>query len=160
MPCFDDCGCYCENFSTLGDDLLLKETRFETSIYSLTHANVGWFMSNSECSTPLIKSWELSRRVGIYILWHKDNYCALHDRFHMRALYVGKGYIEKRLFEHWKAKDFSNEMLVYWTFVEMTNRQAKYYEQLLLDIYDLPLNRSENPGVEKLCAHFTQEEVD
>jgi hypothetical protein len=78
----------------------------------------------------------------------------------MRALYVGKGMIEQRLLQHWKDKDFSEEMLVYWTSLEMPNRQAKYVEQLLLDLYKFPHNKSENEGRGLLCAHFEQVEVD
>jgi hypothetical protein len=78
----------------------------------------------------------------------------------MRALYIGKGHIGNRLMAHWKQKDFSDEMLVYWTFINLPNRQAKYCEQLLLDIYKTPLNKSETTGTLHLCAHLTQCEVD
>ena len=54
----------------------------------------------------------------------------------------------------------SEEMLVYFTYVELPNRIAKYVEQLLLDTYELPLNISENRGDRTLCAYFTQGEVD
>jgi hypothetical protein len=80
--------------------------------------------------------------------------------FHMRALYVGKGRIGTRLRDHWKRKDFSEALLVYFTYVELSNRMSKYLEQLLLDVYDLPFNKSENPGIGIFCAHFTQCEVD
>ena len=80
--------------------------------------------------------------------------------FHMRALYVGKGQIGRRLLAHWKNKDFSEEMLVYWTFIELPNRQAKYCEQLLLDLYRAPLNKNEISGTLLLCGHLSQTEVD
>jgi hypothetical protein len=67
--------------------------------------------------------------------------------FHMRALYIGKGYIGKRLRSHWKQKDFSEEKLVYWTFLILPNRQAKYCEQLLLDLYKPARNEYEVPGL-------------
>lgn len=108
----------------------------------------------------MIKEWGLRGRRGLYLLWHKDDYCGVHGLYHMRALYVGKGLIRGRILAHWKAKDFSEEMLVYWTFVEMQNRAAKYYEQVLLDTYSFPQNRAENHGGARLCAYLTQHEVD
>jgi hypothetical protein len=80
--------------------------------------------------------------------------------FHMRAPYVGKGDIGKRLLDHWNRKDFSEELLVYWTYLELKNRQAKYYEQLLLDLDRFPFNKAENNGRGLLCAHFNRVEVD
>jgi hypothetical protein len=76
------------------------------------------------------------------------------------VFYVGKGVIERRLLNHWEKKDYSAEALVYWSFLEMPNRQAKYVEQLLLDLYKFPSNRSENRGRGLLCAHYNQNEVD
>jgi hypothetical protein len=78
----------------------------------------------------------------------------------MKGLYVGKGDAAKRLRHHWKTKDTAEEMIIYFTFFACENRKAKYIEQLLLDTYDLPLNRAENTGTETLCAYFTQSEVD
>jgi predicted component of type VI protein secretion system len=63
-------------------------------------------------------------------------------------------------YDHWKKKDFSEEMLVYWTYLEMPNRQAKYVEQLLLDLFKIPFNKSESRGTQTLCAYLTQNEVD
>jgi hypothetical protein len=78
----------------------------------------------------------------------------------MKSLYVGKGAFARRFIAHWREKSLVEEMLVYWTFTPMPNRQAKYYEQLLLDLFDFPLNSSENSGEQTLCAHFTQDQVD
>lgn len=60
--------------------------------------------------------------------------------FHMRALYVGKGSIPHRLQRHWANQPTA--------------------EQLILDTYNLPFNRAENPGTANLCAYFDQAEVD
>lgn len=160
MPCYSICTCHCNWSSAKFDELLYKETRFTSSLHQICHSNVGWFSDNSLCDEHLINKWGLSRKSGVYVLWHKDDYCDTHGMFHMRALYVGKGYVERRLLKHWEEKDFSEELLVYWSFAEMPNRQAKYCEQLLLDLYDFPFNTSENPGCDTLCAHFTQVEVD
>ena len=102
----------------------------------------------------------MDRKEGVYTLWHKSDYCAEHDRFHMTALYVGKGNIGKRLRDHWKNKDFSEQLLIYFTYLELPNRFSKYMEQLLLDLYKWPYNKAENTGTRLLCAHLTQFEVD
>jgi hypothetical protein len=78
----------------------------------------------------------------------------------MKALYGGKGRINARLISHLRDKDFSDELLVYFTYLPLPNRQAKYVEQLLLDIYDIPHNNFENPGGKKLCAYWDQLQVD
>ncbi len=78
----------------------------------------------------------------------------------MKGLYVGKGLIQKRLIAHFQKKDFAEEKIVYYTFIVCENRIAKYCEQLFLDIYDMPYNKSENIGNIKLCSHWTQYEVD
>ncbi len=160
MPCFSTCTCVCGLTPREFDEVLRRETNFTTKIRELCHANIGWYSDRSICDEHLIKDWALSGRVGVYLLWHKDDFCAAHELFHMRALYVGKGHVERRLLKHWEEKDFTEELIVYWTFVEMPNRQAKYCEQLLLDLYFFPFNKSENPGSVDLCAHLTQVEVD
>jgi hypothetical protein len=107
-----------------------------------------------------LNEWELGDFQGLYILWLKDDYCEIHNMYHMKSLYVGKGYIKDRFVDHWKTKNFSDELLIYWTYVKMKNRQIKYYEQLLMDIYKFPFNKHENFGTNKLCTYFTQTEVD
>lgn len=94
------------------------------------------------------------------MLWHKNDYCDRHQKFHMKALYVGKGGIKWRIPHHWRTKNTSNEMLIYFSFTEIENRMAKYIEQLFLDLYHFPLNRSENPGTRLLCMYCDQGEVD
>lgn len=160
MPCYSTCNCRCNGASNVFDEMLRRETRFAVDLHAICHSNIGWYSDRSLCDEHLIDDWGLSGRIGLYVLWHKDDYCATHDMFHMRALYVGKGYVQRRLLKHWQEKDFSEELLVYWTFIEMPNRQAKFCEQLLLDLYRFPFNRSENPGCHTLCANMTQEEVD
>lgn len=107
-----------------------------------------------------LDGWGLGAGCAVYVLWHKDEYCHVHERFHMRALYVGKGALETRLKAHWAAKDLSEQMLVYFSRVGMENRLAKYVEQLLLDTYDFPGNLRENRGRLRLCAHLEQGHVD
>lgn len=140
------------------DAVMASETNSSIRLDELCHSNVGFFTEKT------IDDSELSRGPlgieGVYLFWHKDAYCDVHDLFHMRALYVGKGKIFVRLASHWQNKDFSNEMIVYYTYIEMPNRHAKFTEQLLLDTFDFPFNKAENRGKERLCAYFSQVEVD
>ncbi len=158
--CYATCPCRCNDVRGQFEELRQSETRFTESLRDVCHSNVGWYTDKSLGAPSLVEQWGLRTTAGIYVLWHKDGYCATHDLFHMRSLYVGKGHIERRLLDHWKRKDFSGEQLVYWTYVGMPNRQAKYYEQLLLDTYNFPFNSAENHGTERLCAYLSQTEVD
>ena len=160
MSCYSCCDCQCFTLPQEFDAHVVAETRFTWRLYDICHSNIGWYTDKSICDEHLIENWIQRESFGIYVLWHKDDYCAEHEMFHMRALYVGKGKIGKRLLTHWKQKDFSEEMLVYWTFIALPNRQAKYCEQLLLDVYKIPRNKYEATGTLALCAHLTQGEVD
>lgn len=159
--CFENiCDCNCLQANLEIDRILQQEVNFGITFRELTHSNIGWFSDKSLSSDHLLNDWRTNSITGVYILWHKNDYCDKHGLFHMKALYVGKGNIFERIIRHWKAKDFSEEMLVYFTYVEIENRKAKYLEQLILDLFNVPFNQSENPGSEKLCAYFTQNEVD
>ncbi len=160
MSCFSSCSCGCLSESLGFDITIERETKFAWRLRDICHSNVGWYTDKTICDEHLLREWISQDAFGVYVLWHKDDYCEVHDMFHMKALYVGKGWIGPRLLSHWTKKDFSQEMLVYWTFILVPNRQAKYCEQLLLDLYRPPLNRAELSGALSLCAHFTQEEVD
>jgi hypothetical protein len=160
MPCHSSCSCECSKTPLYFNVAVEAETRFNWRLRDVCHSNVGWYTERNICNLHFLDEWIDKDAFGVYVLWHKDDYCDIHDMFHMRALYVGKGQIRTRLLAHWKAKDFSEEMLVYWTFLEMPNRQAKYCEQLLLDTYSVPLNKAESTGKLLLCAHFMQAEVD
>lgn len=158
--CFDGlCTCSCHTTFPDFDATITKETNFEISLADLCHSNIGWFGDKS-VGDHLIGEWDIEKTDGVYLLWHKNGYCVTHEMFHMRCLYVGKGNIPVRLIDHWTKKDFSEEMLVYWTYLEMPNREAKYVEQLLLDIFKIPFNKSESRGTQTLCAYLTQNEVD
>nr|WP_299496499.1 hypothetical protein [uncultured Rhizobium sp.] len=125
----------------------------------LCRQNIGWYLDKTT-GDSIIEEWSLGSKAGLYFLWHKEDYCAQHERYHMTALYVGKGLVSRRFANHWISKDTSKQELIYFSFVPMANRIAKYIEQLLLDIYKFPLNKAENTGTKRLCAHFTQSEVD
>ena len=158
--CFEECGCRCDQAADDEFDLIANSELVKPILlHRLARKNIGWFSDKTICHHH-IEDWNLNQVEGIYILWHKSDYCAEHERFHMRALYVGKGNIGARFRSHWKNKDFSEELLIYFTYVALPNRLSKYIEQLLLDLYNLPLNKSENPGRKVLCQHFTQFEVD
>lgn len=158
--CFETCDCHCNDVDTTFDALVAKELRSATSLRDICHSEIHWFCDRSVNANDPIDLKGLPRRSGVYILWHKDDYCDVHGVFHMRALYVGKGNQATRLRCHWASKDFSEQLLIYYSFYPLANRLAKYTEQLLLDTYDFPLNHSENTGIRKLCAYFQQAEVD
>jgi hypothetical protein len=102
----------------------------------------------------------MSNEAGVYLLWEKDDYCAAHQMFHSRALYVGKGAVKARIWQHSKEKRPFEDEITYFSFVFMENRKAKYVEQLILDIYNLPLNTAENRGSGTLCSYISQTEAD
>ncbi|KKL34023.1 hypothetical protein WR30_26175 [Burkholderia contaminans FFH2055] len=160
MSCYSDCLCECMKTPLAFDYAVEAETRFPWRLHDVCHSNIGYYTDKMICDVHLLEDWVRKDAFGVYVLWHKDDYCETHNLFHMRALYVGKGRIGKRLLDHWKKKDFSDEMIVYWTFLEIPNRQAKYCEQLILDTYCVPLNKAESTGELLLCSHFTQIEVD
>lgn len=158
--CFDGvCECSCNKAFPDFDRIIREETKFDITLDWLCRSNIGWFGDKSHAD-HLIGEWDIEKTDGVYLLWHKNGYCADHQIYHMRCLYVGKGIIPLRLFDHWNKKDFSEEMLVYWTYLEMPNRHAKYVEQLLLDLFAIPFNKSESRGRQTLCAYLTQYEVD
>ncbi|HAS6055643.1 hypothetical protein BST50_05340 [Vibrio vulnificus] len=159
MGCFEFCNCSCTDTDANFDRVLSKETNFGFSLSQISKSNIGWFADETIADHQL-ELWGIGEQSGIYMLWHKEDYCAQHDRYHMTCLYVGKGYVNSRLRSHWKKKNFSDEMLIYFSYFPCTNRQAKYIEQLLLDLYDLPLNKAENEGQLILCQHWTQWDVD
>lgn len=141
------------------DRIARQELRRPLKLLDLCRQNIGWYTDRS-LEPSGVTGWGLGKRSGLYFLWHKDDYCDRHQLFHMRALYVGKGAFSSRLKSHWASKDTSEQLLIYFTHVQLPNRIAKYVEQLLLDTYNFPLNSSENGGEATLCAYFTQCEVD
>lgn len=159
--CFEEiCSCSCNQTDSSFDEIIKLETRFKLTLFDICHSNIGWFTDKSISNESYLDEWNINTNEGVYFLWHKDAYCELHNLYHMKCLYVGKGKIISRLINHFKNKDFSEELLVYFTFFNMPNRQAKYIEQLILDIYDIPNNKYENKGEKPLCMYFTQVEVD
>ncbi|BFP41168.1 hypothetical protein FGF1_20130 [Flavobacteriaceae bacterium GF1] len=159
--CFPDvCDCTCNQPYNEFESIISKEISFPFSFDELCHSNIGWFTDEKICNDHHLNDWIDASCYGIYLLWHKDDYCATHNMFHMKGLYVGKGNIKNRIISHFKKKDFSNEMIVYFTFIEMINRRAKFLEQLLLDHFNFPFNKNENNGKKKLCSYFSQIEVD
>jgi hypothetical protein len=157
MTCFTECQCNCGLEGIEFDRIIKHETNFQTSMHELAHSNMGWFCGFDDL---IFCDWPLSRNSGVYLLWEKDGYCSKHEMFHCSALYVGKGRVKARIFDHAKNKGFTEEDLIYFTFLELENRKAKYIEQLLLDLYFLPLNKAENTGKGKLCAYIDQSEAD
>jgi hypothetical protein len=142
------------------DAVVAAETRLDWRLRDVCHSNIGWYTDKAFCDQHLLDDWTTKQASGVYVLRHKADYYEIHNVFHMRAIYLGKGQIRKRLLAHWKEKRFSGEMLAYRTFLEIRNRQVKYCEQLLLDAFRVHLNKAEMAGELFLCAHFMQSEVD
>lgn len=157
--CFGECQCSCGESDNEFDETAAQEMRLPVRLHTLSRQNIGWYCDRTVTDHHL-DTWNLGGRSGLYLLWHKNDYCVAHQLFHMKALYAGKGRIDARFRDHWSKKATQEELLIYFTFMELENRVAKYVEQLILDIYDLPFNRSENRGRKTLCAHFSQGEVD
>lgn len=141
------------------DLVATQELREPIKLEEICRENIGWYTDKS-IADSYIGEWDLKGLSGLYFLWHKDDYCTLHDRFHMSALYVGKGSIPQRLQRHWANQPTEEAMIVYFTYAVLPNRIAKYVEQLILDCYNILFNRAENPGKLTLCAYFDQSEVD
>ena len=156
-PCFLDCPCNCRSTDTRFDCLLASETNFEITVQRLALSNVGWFCDLDDLR---FNEWRISKTSGVYALWHKDEYCADHDLFHCKALYIGKGRVKSRIYNHAKTKHFGDANLVCFSYLEIPNRKAKYVEQLLLDLYNFPMNSNENTGKGKLCYYLTQSQAD
>jgi hypothetical protein len=150
----------CTLCATTFDSLCASELLNPVPLQRLTTANIGWYGNKTVSDQADVNGWCLDERFGVYILWHKADYCPTHGMFRMDALYTGKGHVRYRLRQHWKNKDFADQLLVYWTFVEMTNRTSKYIEQLLLDTFLFPCNIHENSGKTSLNAYWSQSQVD
>jgi hypothetical protein len=98
----------------------------------------------------------LRGKSGLYQLWVDYQSCDDHDTSTMLCVYVGKGPPEKRVTSHIKEK-WHKDVQLFATFSSMSNRLAKYYEQLFLDCYHFDLNFAENAGTEKLYAVWDHE---
>lgn len=153
------CNCSCNDELDLFNEIISKELNTDLTLNEIVRQNIGWFSDRDTCD-HMLNEWGLKNAFGLYFIWYKEDYCADHDLFHMTCKYIGKGHIVRRLINHYNTKNFDTDGLLYFTFIALENRLAKYFEQLFLDIYDIPLNNSEKKGKNRLCAYFTQNEVD
>ena len=101
----------------------------------------------------------LKGQSGLYHLWIDHDACDDHNTRTMLCAYVGKGPPDTRIARHIKLK-WPDGVLLYATFNRMSNRLAKYYEQLFLDSYDFTLNQAENSGSKTLYAVWDSERHD
>ncbi len=93
---------------------------------------------------------------GLYHLWSAYDDCDDHGTHTMLCAYVGKGPPDTRIANH-IAKKWPNGVTLHATFSVMSNRLAKYYEQLFLDTYRFVLNYAENPGTLDLFAVWDED---
>jgi len=98
----------------------------------------------------------LRDKIGLYQLWVDYQTCDDHGSNTMLCVYVGKGPPEIRVSSH-IGKKWASDVDLFATFTPMSNRLAKYYEQLFLDTYAFDLNSLENSGTEKLYAIWNEE---
>jgi hypothetical protein len=133
MICYEECDCECGQEGEEFDRIVLSETNFDVTASQLAHSNMGWFCGFDDLHE---NQWPISKDDGVYLLWEKNDYCPVHEKFHSKALYVGKGRVKRRIYDHAKNKGFTE------------------------DLYDFPLNLLENRGRGNLCAYISQEEAD
>lgn len=98
----------------------------------------------------------LRGKVGLYHLWVDYDNCDDHDTHTMLCVYIGKGLAEVRINSHIKEK-WPNNVMLYVSFYECSNRMSKYLEQLFLDTYKFYLNKNENSGQKSLFAVWDQD---
>lgn len=107
-----------------------------------------------------LREWDKS--VGLYHIWADDRrFCEIHKTYALECLYVGKGEAFTRIIDDHlnnKLEEFG-AYSIYVSFYECENRFAKYYEQLFLDVFKIPLNKSESTGNIELWAYWPTERV-
>ena len=155
MTCFPECGHTCGVRKSNFDATARHEVRWDLRLQDIVANHVGWYLdSELDPGNPHgMESLGLDGLTGVYILWRQGDFCDDHELEHLRAQYVGKGQIAKRLARHWAEKAAGGELATEISVWVGPNRQAKYVEQLLLDTFSFPLNKSENPGTQPLCHH-------
>lgn len=154
MPCFEECGCTCYEIDGDFDRAIAAETNFDIDLENILRSHAGWYHDGEEGQIDGdVESLGLRDTSGVYILWRQTGYCEVHDSEHLRAYYVGKAgkAIETRLKVHQLTKEVGAGLATEISLWRGPNRAAKYVEQLLLDLYDFPLNKSENAGCKPLC---------
>lgn len=93
--CFGECDCSCGVTCDAFDLVAARELRERLRLQELLRRNIAWYCDRNIADAH-VELWNLGRGSGLYFLWHKDDYCPVHERFHMRALYVGKGAFSRR----------------------------------------------------------------
>jgi hypothetical protein len=152
MSCHRPCGCRCGVTGDLFDRALVTETTLDLRLADLLeHSGTEWLTPRG--LDGLNPRGSFRQAHGVYVLWKQEGYCPEHEREHMTAQYAGQGRVPDRVYNHWLCKRIDAELAVYATTWYGPTRLAKYLEQLLLDIYDFPLNVAENRGDRRLCAH-------
>ncbi|MHA2774828.1 hypothetical protein ACXZ7F_26595 [Vibrio harveyi] len=98
----------------------------------------------------------LKGKFGVYAFWTYRSDFENGNEQMFKCQYIGKGYIDRRLKDNLEKK-WKDMQSMYFTFFECKNRLAKYIEQLILDCYDIPYNKAENPGEGELVALWNYE---
>lgn len=128
---------------------IAAETNFGVTLADLLGNHDGWYLEPAEDGIrKFVKSLGLDKESGVYVLWRALGYCDVHNKEVYDAVYVGKTGIGigTRLRVHLDAKALGGGMPVEVTTWRGINRQAKFVEQLLLDIFAIEANSQENSG--------------
>lgn len=175
VTCFGPCGCSCDQSFDAFHHLTASELLSPPTLTEMLEATVGWYHDQNPFSQENdLGAWEvlemrLQNTSGIYVLWNQAGFCSEHQLEHMQATYVGKAgsNVTSRLLRHrvemtvsdlqvvsfGNGDEFQFSLATYVSVWRCSNRMAKYLEQALLDLYDFPLNASENGGTTRLCHH-------
>jgi hypothetical protein len=147
-------GCADQSLARAFDRTLRAETRFSVSFNDLTLNHVGWYYDADE-----LKDHDFIRELnikgsGVYLIWDMVDYCEKHEKCIFEAVYVGKAGAEiaPRLLAHFRnaTRPLGDGGPMHITIWAGRNRISKYVEQLLLDSFKFPKNKSENRGTAPL----------
>lgn len=140
------------------DEFIRNETKIAMGFVEILSKGAIFACTNMEEFDPIISLERISDKVGLYMHWVE--YDSATDNEHvMECVYVGKGNVQMRSYDHATNKIPQGES-VHVTFFECENRIAKYLEQLILDLYRPRCNEHEVYGTEPLRSIWTDEWFD
>ncbi len=154
-----NCTCPLMDDGALFMQIMEAETKFSLPLRTISRNNLFSYVAKSHTDWATNR-FRFREAFGVYVIWFDRDYCPVHGMNIMEAMYVGKGDIRLRIRSHHETKNIEQQLIAYVSYVVLPNRQAKYVEQLLLDIYNFPLNSQESSGSLRLYALFDDGELD
>jgi len=148
---------------TMSEELrnIVKADDILNRLSACAHLPIG-FTEIDECDPITYRNTlrEWSKSVGLYHIWADDgSICEKHKTHALKCIYVGKGEVFTRIIDdhlNSKLEEFGASS-IHVSFFQCKNRFAKYYEQLFLDLFKIPLNKSESRGDIELWAYWPAE---